>query len=186
MAMGFGNAQYNPGQVMLGGGGNMPRPIANPIRVGVFGSGGGGGTDSRPYLPNNKVGAPSAGGTTVGPQAVRATGTGPYDSAYRQNLATYAGGLFSRPGGTLAFNPTDPNAFQGMGQPTGGGNAPVSGAPTGLLDQALGGSPFSFTPQAPQAATPQPQQPTGNDYWKFWLNQYGSPLNNMRPAQGAY
>src|SRR5262245_47579072 len=34
-------------------------------------------------------------------EAVRATGTGPYDSAYWQNLATYAGGQFVRPGGNL-------------------------------------------------------------------------------------
>ena len=42
----------------------------------------------------------------VGAQSVRATGTGAFDNAYRQNLATYAGGQFARPNGSLSFNPT--------------------------------------------------------------------------------
>src|SRR6267378_1266646 len=77
---------------------------------------------------------PAVSGNTLTPESIRATGTGPFDAAYRQNLATYAGGQFSRPGG-MSFNPTDPSTFPG--NPTGGGTAPVMGMPSTLLDTAL-------------------------------------------------
>lgn len=185
----FGNMQFNPGQVMMGQptkqspapwmpinkfpspGGTPQRPIGNPAKP-------------EPQQPQANTGGGA--GSILGPQAVRATGNGPYDSAYRQNLATYAGGLMSKPGGLLAFNPTDPNSLGG--QPTGAGNAPVMGAPTGLLDQALGGNPFSWTPQPPTQPAQSAQNSTNSpsNYWKFWLNQYNNPFNSMRGARSSY
>lgn len=178
--------QYNPAQVMLG---NNMRPVANPIVSGTYSASG---ANRKPYLPTSQLrrgtntdspaSQPAQPSNVLGPEAVRATGSGPYDSAYRQNLATYAGGQLSRPGGLLSFNPTDPNSFPG--NPTGGGNAPVMGSPTGLLDQALGGSPFSYTP--PANPTPGASQNPSSNYWKFWLNQYAQPYNNLRYTQASY
>jgi hypothetical protein len=96
---------------------------------------------------------------TLGTQVVRASGSGPFDSAYRQNLATYAGGQFERPGGVLSFNPTAP--FQGN----------PGGSPTDFLTQAIGGGGFSATtttpqtPSSPAKAKPIWQQPD----WQGWL-----------------
>lgn len=114
--------------------------------------------------------------SSLGPEAVRATGTGPFDSAYRQNLATYAGGQFQRPGGVLSFNPTAQQGQAGAlgGLPTGGGNAPITGSPNSLLGMAIGGAPFSPPGGAPAPSTttkntpPKPiwQQPG----WQQWLN----------------
>lgn len=181
--------QYNPAQVMLGNGLRQPTS-GSPIVNGTYSASG---ANRKPYLPTSQIrygngtepGPQSqAGGQggSLGPEAVRATGSGPYDSAYRQNLATYAGGQLSRPGGLLSFNPTDPNSFPG--NPTGGGNAPVMGSPTGLLDQALGGSPFSYTP--PANPTPGASQNPSSNYWKFWLNQFAQPYNNLRYTQASY
>jgi len=116
---------------------------------------------------------PASTSGTLGPESIRATGTGPFDAAYRQNLATYAGGQFSRPGG-MSFNPTDPNTFPG--NPTGGGTAPVTGMPSTLLDTALSGQGFSWTP-------PQPAQ-TGQNPGDFmglqqWMDQF------MRNGRGG-
>jgi hypothetical protein len=115
----------------------------------------------------------------VGSQAVRATGQGPYDPAYRQNLATYAGGLFARPNGNLSFNPT--GNLQDMGnQASGGGNAPVQGTPQGLLDQALGGMPYVYNPQTSQtpSSTATTQNPPWNpNFWNNFLGQYSNFLN---------
>jgi hypothetical protein len=124
-------------------------------------------------------GTPSAPSNVVQSQAVRATGSGPYDNAYRQDLATYAGGLASRPGGSLSFDPTG-NLF---GSPSGGGNAPVLGGPTDLLSSALGGQAVTAQPPS-QAQQAQPVQPTNNaqDYWKFWLNGYNNLGANLRGA----
>src|SRR5271154_2348040 len=138
---------YNPAQVMMG----------QPSTPGAA------------YISGKPVNAPSGSpvlanknplgqtpqpqqSTTVGPQAVRATGTGPFDSAYRQNLATYAGGLFGSPTGNLSFNPTSGNPFGGAA--TGGGNAPLFGIPNTQLQNALGGQPFAAqTPPPPAQAT---------------------------------
>jgi|SRR5262244_612664 len=124
----------------------------------------------------------------LGAEGVRTTGTGPYDDAYRQNLATYAGGQFVRPpgpgflggntsGGVLSFDPTG-GLF---GNPTGGGSAPVLGMPTSLLSQALGGNPFAYTPPPP----PPPPSPEGE--WRvplrWWREQYlddGGPFGEGR------
>jgi hypothetical protein len=111
-------------------------------------------------------------------ESVRASGTGPYDDAYRQNLATYAGGQFVRPGGNLSFNPTG-GLF---GNPTGGGNAPVLGMPNSLVGQALSGNPFSFTPPPPPPPPPPPE-----DQWQnplgWWRDQFlddGGPFGGRR------
>lgn len=169
MAMG---QMFSPGRINLGG---PMRPSVDPVA-------------SKPYLPvNNPQRPPSQPSSPVQQQpqqsvlpteGVRATGTGPYDSAYRQNLATYAGGLFSRPGGLLSFNPTDPNALSGNG-PQVGNFAPIGGSPPTLLEQALGGQ--SYAPQ-----TPAQQQSIPNDYWKFWLKQFNSPMTFLRQSRNSY
>jgi len=113
-------------------------------------------------------------GNILGPESIRATGTGPYDAAYRQNLATYAGGQFSRPGG-MSFNPTDPSTFPG--QATGGGNAPVTGMPSSLLDTALGGQGFSWTPPQPAQTAQNPGDFQG---LQQWLDQFMKNGRNGR------
>lgn len=122
-----------------------------------------------PIRPGSEAPAPSAAPAspsgTVGPRTIRATGSGPFDSAYRQNLASYAGGQFS---GATSFNPTDLSTFPGA--PSGGGNAPVAGMPSTLLDQALGGQSFAWTPPtAPVASSVTPGN-TGN--LQQWMNQF--------------
>jgi hypothetical protein len=113
----------------------------------------------------------------VGAESIRATGQGPYDAAYRQNLATYAGGQFTRPGGQLNINPTSNN--QQWGNPSGGGNDPNVGLPTTLLQQALGGSPVQAPTSAPSApatspSTSAPQQPIPIQNWLEQFMQNGS------------
>lgn len=111
-------------------------------------------------------------------EAVRATGSGPFDAAYRQNLASYGGFNAARPGGSLAFNPTDPTTFPG--QPSGGGNAPLPGAPTGLLDLGLAGMPFT-TPQPQQSQSDTSQISNQQNAMRFWLQNFsdqGSLLRN--------
>jgi len=133
---------------------------------------------AKPRPPQQPAAPPTS--TTVGPSAVRATGSGPFDSAYRQNLATYAGGQFAAPSGGLSFNPTDTNTFPG--QPTGGGNAPVTGMPNTLLDEALGGQSFSWTPPPAQPA----QTPSGSGTMpslQDWLKQF---LMNGSKGVSAY
>lgn len=117
-------------------------------------------------VPNSPV--PQNPGNILTPEAIRATGSGPFDAAYRQNLATYAGGQFQRPaGGTLSFNPTDLSTFPGL--PTGGGSAPIAGMPSTLLDQALSGQGFNWSPPSPvQTATP----PGDFSSLQDWLNQF--------------
>lgn len=161
----FGNTQYNPASVMLGSGSGGPY-----LKSGSGGITGGpimGGTAQFPGVGGT---APVSGGgtaptqsTNVGgtaqvpqvqqlnPESVRATGSGPFDSAYRQNLATYAGGQFERPGGNLSFNPTSSNLF---GNPTGGGNDPVLGMGNSLLSLGLGGQPAAFNTPQPQTTNP--------------------------------
>ena len=126
----------------------------------------------------------------LGSEAVRATGTGPYDSAYRQNLATYAGGQFVRPpgpgllggntsGGILSFNPTG-GLF---GNPTGGGKAPVLGMPTSLIGQALSGNPFSFTPPPPPPPPPPSDDGQVTNPLGWWRDQFlddGGPFGGRR------
>lgn len=157
---------YNPSQVALGGG---PGPYLY--------------TNKQPPRPP-QVGQPSAGtppaispivppqapaqSGTLAPEAIRATGSGPFSPAYRQNLATYAGGQFARPGGSMSFNPTDLSTFPG--QPTGGGTAPVAGMPSSLMDMALGGQSFNWTPP-PQSAT-ENASPGMLQTLQQWLQQF--------------
>lgn len=146
----------------------------------AFGSGGINGqrfdTRSVSLGPNGKIpyinmsGSPamspqpsSPASATLGAESVRATGSGPFDPAYRQNLATYAGGQFARPGGNLSFNPTGTL----FGNPTGGGNAPVQGMPDSLIGNALSGNPFSFTPPAPSPTDNPVSDPLG-----WWRDQF--------------
>lgn len=118
------------------------------------------------------------GSLTLGPGAVRATGTGPFDQAYRQDLATYAGGLFAGPGGNLSFNPTSTQPFGGAA--VGGGNAPIFGMPNTMLGNALGGNPFSFTPPQP-AQGARNSQPDLNQM-QTWLNQFMNQGRGLRLA----
>lgn len=166
---------YNPASVMMGRPGGSNMRSAGPYLWA--------GAGSKPPMPGGSQmksageqtgGAPAATtGNVLAPESIRATGTGPFDSAYRQNLATYAGGQFSRPGG-LSFNPTDPSTFPG--NPTGGGNAPVSGMPSTLLDMALGGKGFSYSSPQPAATSVQPGR-FGD--MQFWLDQF------MRGGRGG-
>src|SRR6202012_347275 len=137
---------YNPAKVMLGSGGSGPyinsssSPTHTPIQQAS-----GFATQPNPI----QQASTNIGGTaqvpiqqnTLAPESVRATGSGPFDDAYRQNLATYAGGQFQRPGGNLSFNPTSTSLF---GNPTGGGNDPVLGMGNSLLSLGLGGQPAAF------------------------------------------
>ena len=173
---------FNPGQVLLGSGGSgpyLPNPDANRFNAGgnTVASTNVGGTAQVPMQPPNQPGSSNS-------ESVRATGTGPFDAAYRQNLATYGGGSFTRPGGNFSFNPTDPNSFPG--NPVGGGNAPLPGLPDSLISTAMGGNPFTFNP--PQPA--QPTQPTpatdssnGNGIpdWQFWLQQFRNQGGGYMP-----
>jgi len=152
---------YNPVAVMMGNPGRTGTPYLNPMpgpaRKGnnlappgptppLPGPAQRGGPVSLPSQGGSMSGPAQNGPNVVGPEAVRATGSGPFDPGFRQNLATFAGGLFNRPGGNLSFNPTSNQSF---GQATGGGNAPLLGMPNTLLSNALGGNPFSYTPPAP-------------------------------------
>lgn len=178
---GFGTS-YNPTAVAMGrnsggpylwsGRGNKPPtpgPAPGPGSVGPVSAGGpfSGSSPATPPTPPAAPAAPTTPPNTLAPESIRATGTGPFDPQYRQNLATYAGGQFSRPSGGLNFNPTDPTTFPG--QPTGGGSAPVTGMPSSLMDMALGGQGFSWTPPpAAQTAT----SPGNFQTMQQWMNQF--------------
>lgn len=121
--------------------------------------------------------APKSTGTpgmkVLGAQAVRATGSGPYDSAYRQNLATYAGAGLARnaaagSGGYLGLNPTGTIG----GTPSGAGNAPVSGAPTSLSTQALGSQGFAANTTAPTQVSTTPKYGKQVNPYQDWLGKY--------------
>lgn len=157
------NPNFNPAQVMMG---NRPGAPTTPAK----------GTISGPYMPVKPIGPekPTKGPETVlGSDVVRATGSGPFDQAYRQNLATYAGGQMQNPG-FLGINPTG----QIAGNPTGGGSAPVQGLPNDLLSMALGGQSFSFTP--PAAKHSPNANSVSSQSWQNWLhnimgNKFGIP-----------
>lgn len=171
----FGS-NYNAADVLMG------RPRSEMVRSGPYLWTG---TGSRPPAPPMPLGPDISGGKPaatptstpqgiLAPESIRATGAGPFDAAYRQNLATYAGGQFSRPPGGLNFNPTDPSTFPGL--PTGGGTAPVTGMPQSLLDMALSGQGFSWTPPQPAKAA---QKPGRFDDMVFWMDQF------MRGGRGG-
>lgn len=181
---------YNPVSVMMGNPGKVGVPYTgvppkanppiwggNPIKApgGPFTSTSGGAATPPPATAPST--APPA--NVVGPESVRATGAGPFDSAYRQDLATYAGGLFARPGGNLSFNPTSNAPFGGAA--TGGGSAPVLGMPNTLLQNALGGNPFTYTPPAPASSTDSGDSTNLN--LQDWFNQFMGQGGNQRPVQ---
>lgn len=172
---------FNPSAVMMGrgsgsspylwtGAGSAP-PKPQPISAGTFSSSG----PAAPSAPVSPAPPPAPPGNVLGAESIRATGTGPFDAQYRQNLATYAGGQFSRPGGSMSFNPTDPSTFPG--QPTGAGTAPVIGMPQSLLDVALGGQGFSWTPPPPANTSVTP-----GDFSSLqdWMNEF---LKNGRSGR---
>jgi hypothetical protein len=165
------NPNYNPAQVM------MRNPNAGSFGGGASGPYLGGGEQSgarnvgqesfgpnriaKTGLPTPKPAPPS---NILQSETVRATGGGPFDSAYRQNLATYAGGQMARPGGNLSFNPTSATPF---GNPTGGGTDPITGGPNSLTAMALGGEGFSYT--APKPPVPKKNSSMQPD-WQDWLS----------------
>jgi hypothetical protein len=176
------NPSYNPGQVLMQnpnagtfggklsgpylGGDGGPRPTSD-LRMG--------GTDSlgsRTAKPGKKPvqNGTAPVGNVLQSETVRATGGGPFDSVYRQNLATYSGGQMARPGGNLSFNPTSNTPF---GNPTGGGTDPITGGPNSLTAMALGGEGFGYTaPKPPAPAKGGNMQPD----WTDWLtnrSRYG-------------
>lgn len=152
---------FNPMSVMMGKPSNPLQPYVPtaPIKKGVE-------TPNTPPAQGRPV-------ATLAPESVRATGTGPFDPAYRQNLATFAGGLFGRPGGTLGFNPTSKQPFGGA--QVGGGNSPLFGMPSTQNEMAIGGNPFSFTPPTP-TENAMPAMLTMVD----WLKQFTDRGRNMR------
>lgn len=152
---------YNPNF----GGGKPPSPQPQPI-----------GPISRTITTGPASPTP---GASLPAESVRATGNGPFDAAYRQDLATYAGGLFNRPGGNLSFNPTSNQPFGG--QATGGGNAPVLGMPNTLLQNALAGNPFTFTPPLPASSSGTQSQPNAQQL-QDWLTQFLGQGRNQRLA----
>lgn len=109
---------------------------------------------------------------TYGPNAVRASGTGPFDNTYRQNLATYAGGLFQNQG-TSFLNPTGNIG----GQATTGGNAPATGMPNTWLTSAFNNPMQS---QAPQPSTTQSSMPPTFSQWlQQFINPTGGNVGNL-------
>lgn len=197
---------FNPAAVMMGNPGKAGLPYfgGGPPKAGQFSSGpstakpstGGsvgpvvagqfsGGspnptsTGKSQMIRAGEFNQPSTGGpNVVGSESIRAIGTGPFDDAYRQDLATYAGGLFGRPGGNLSFNPTSNQPFGGAA--TGGGTAPVLGMPNTLLQNALGGNPFSYTPPVDPMAT----KPDGNPF-ETWLKQFMNQGSGFRAPRMA-
>ena len=144
----------------------LPGKEMNPSQVSL-GAGGAG-----PYINTG-----GGGSKVVGPETVRATGGGSGDAQWRQNLATFSGGQFARPGGSLNFNPLSNNPFGGA--PTGGGNAPQMGMPSTLLQMALGGQPFSWNQPKPPTASPTPSGASTMNSPNDWLSQYMSQGNNF-------
>jgi len=140
---------YNPAQVMMGGGsggpyiptGNTAPWISPPVQA------------QQQFLGQSNI---------LGPETVRATEGGPFDQSYRQNLATYAGGLLQRPGGNLTFNPTDAKDIP-QGQ--------------SLLERALGGGAYSYQP--PQPASDN-SGGTGITDWQDWLSSFRDQGNAFR------
>lgn len=159
----FMSPTFNPARLMLG---------QHPTQPYVSTQG-----NAQKAVPQPQQAPPRPQSTILGAQAVRATGQGPFDPSYRQDLATYAGGNFQRPNGFLGFNPT--GAL--FGNPVGGGNAPVQGMPTDLLTGALGGQAFGQAAPQPPPTQPAPkkekQQPGD---WRFWLNRQGEGGRMLR------
>jgi len=137
------------------------------------------------------IGNPGTPGSQyIGSQSVRATGGGAGDAGWRQNLATFSGGQFNRPGGSLSFNPLSTTPFSGQSATTGGGNAPAMGSPSTLLQYALGMNPMTPPPAGattPQSGPAQQATPSGAGTIQTitdWLDQYmgqGGMVNLGQP-----
>ena len=172
MPSSFFSPTFNPAHLMLGENSNKPYvSTQGNVQKNIV--------MRKQPLQLQPSSAPQPQSNTIGAQSVRPTGTGPYDAAYRQNLATYAGGLLARPHGFLGFNPTG-NMF---GNPVGGGNAPVQGMPTTLEEQALGGQAFGAPGiPSPQPAAPKakPNAPRATGNWQDWVNQFRQNGRMMR------
>ena len=144
------------------GTGSDKAPIGGPRMSGPISLNGDPRRTADPRIPKPLPPAPV--GNVLQSETVRATGGGPFDSAYRQNLATYSGGQMARPGGNLSFNPTSNPPF---GNPTGGGTDPITGGPNSLTAMALGGEGFGYTaPKPPVAKKNANMQPE----WQDWLS----------------
>lgn len=169
-------SNFSPGAVMM----NAPTAAGSPYLNAPIKK-----TQQSTVMPNpsasttvQKPGAPPP--NAIGAQSVRAVGSGGGDAAWRQNLATFAGGQFARPGGMLKFNPTNASSFPGA--PTGGGNAPLAGLPSDLLSQALNGQGASVSTPAASTPSPASKSPMGNDM-AFWLNAMQNAGRGMRTFQ---
>jgi hypothetical protein len=103
-----------------------------------------------PFTPAGPVPPPNV----LAPDAVRATGPSQgFDAAYLQNLASSIGNLFARPQGNLSFNPL--GNLSDISSPSSmGGTTPSPGLPLTMLQNALNGLGFSYTPSAPPTPTP--------------------------------
>ncbi len=168
------NTNFDPGRVLLGTPSRKQPYLPNPDagRFGNFGHPPPVEASGNATAPRTDVPVPSLGqmqNNVLGSESVRSSGSGPFDSTYRQNLATYGGGQFARPGGNMSFNPTDASTFPG--NPTGGGNAPLPGLPDSLISRAIGGNPFSFSPPQPAAITPATSDQPDIMDWQDWLRQ---------------
>lgn len=168
---------FQPGQVLFGNTG--AGPYMQTGQDAGYQNTQGAGTSQPSMSPTGIMGTPNV----VGPETIRATGSGPFDAAYRQNLANYAGGLTQRPGGYMGFNPTG-DLSDVPGVASGGGNAPVMGGPASLLGQALGGMPFSFQPPQPQTDPGSGNQngsglPSGPGGLQYWLNEFRQNGSNF-------
>jgi hypothetical protein len=166
-------ALYMGSPNLMGFGGNKPVGPSMPDPQGGLGSAPVG---PRPVGPEPWKPRPvppqdnPAGGNTLQPQAIRATGPSQgYDPAYLQNLATAIGGLFAGPqsgGNTMNINPL--GNLGEISPPSGiGGNAPTLGEPMTWLQQAINGGGFAYSPSqaAPTPVNGSPavvaQQPNG-------------------------
>lgn len=115
----------------------------------------------KPPTTIGSVGGGQPSGSVLGAQAIRPTGpTAGYDPQYLQNLATAIGGLFSRPGGNLSFNPLG-NLSDVSSPNLGFGGAPLPGLPSTLLQDAINGLSFMFNPPKPPVSPNRPN-PSSN------------------------
>lgn len=165
--------QFDPGKVMFGNPGRTGVPFLPPTPPTSSGNpwnqrhAEGGGMPAPPQQQKNTDPGAQTPFGTLGASPVRATGSGPFDPSYRQNLSTYAMGQFAPPQQGWNINPTNPG---NVGMATGGGNAPVYGMPQSLLGQAQGGQPFSWAP--PQQLLQGAQRPPQIGDAQFWLDQF--------------
>lgn len=200
-------SMFTPNQVSLNSGGSTPYLFQSgnlgtkPSTGDMWNWGGNMSANGSPaqLAVNNQPQPPQSNPNTQSsllPEAVRDTGSGPFDQAFRQNLATYAGGQFARPQQRDMWGNNIGSPFLGFdvtgknlpGGPTGGGSAPVMGMPNSLLSMAMGGQPFSFTPPT-QASSDTGTNSGGSDTSaqdlltsiSNWLQQFSSGSGGAQP-----